>query len=129
MAKLTPEYNLQVKNPALAKEWHPTKNNNLTPIDVTPNTGRKVWWICRKGHEWQAAIAYRNIGGGCPYCAGRSVCDDNCLQTLNPTLAKEWHPKKNDNLRPRDVMPGSQKRVWWICDKGHEWEAVKGDAL
>ena len=114
---------LQTINPELAKQWHPTKNGRLIPMDVTPNSAKKAWWICNKGHEWQATISNRNRGRGCPYCAGRAVCEDNCLQTVNSALSAEWHPEKNGRLTPRDVTPGSNKRVWWRCNKGHEWEA------
>jgi len=120
----TKEHNLQIINPSLVKEWHPAKNGTLTPTDVTPVSGKKVWWICDKGHEWEAAISNRTNGGGCPYCSGRKPCKDNCLQTVNPSLAKEWHPSKNGSLTPRDVVSHSTKRVWWICNRGHEWEAV-----
>ena len=57
-------------NPSLAKEWHPTKNVKLSPNDVTPKVRKKVWWICKKGHEWEARIFSRNRGRGCPYCSG-----------------------------------------------------------
>ena len=123
MATVTSEYNLQVLYPSVAKQWHPTKNGALTPRDVAPKSGRKVWWICSKGHEWKATVAGRSGKYGCPYCARKAVCSDNCLQTINPTLSKEWHPSKNDALTPRDVTPGSGKKVWWICSKGHEWKA------
>jgi len=119
-----PGFSLQEQNPNLAKEWHRTRNGSLTPRDVTPSSHQKAWWICGKGHEWEATIANRSKGKGCPYCAGRNVCDDNCLQTINPTLAKEWHPTRNGSLTPRDVTPSSNKKVWWKCDKGHEWESI-----
>ena len=41
-------------NSELAKEWHPTKNGSLTPADLTLGSNKRVWWICSKGHEWQA---------------------------------------------------------------------------
>jgi len=115
--------NLQVAYPDLAKEWHPTKNVGLTPRDVTPRSGKKVWWICGKGHEWEATISHRSQGSGCPYCSGNRVCDDNCLETINPMLSEQWHPTKNNTLTPRDVAPMSKTKVWWICRKGHEWKA------
>ena len=127
MAKRTKDYNLEVINPSLAEQWHHIKNGKLTPKDVTPGSGKKVWWICNKGHVWQAVIAHRNLGDGCPYCAGKLVCDDNCLQTINPTLAKQWHPTKNGKLTPKDVLPYSGNKVWWICDRKHEWKAVVKD--
>ncbi len=109
-------------NRKLAREWHPTKNAPLTPRDVFPNSDRKVWWLCRHGHEWQAVLCNRNYGTGCPYCAGKRVCEDNCLKTINPTVARQWHPTKNAPLRPRDVTAGSPRKVWWLCTSGHEWE-------
>ena len=116
---------LQTINPKLSKEWHTTKNGNLTPKDVTANSGKKVWWICNKGHEWRTSIDNRNgKNSGCPYCSGRRVCNDNCLQTINPKLASEWHSTNNGSLTPRDVTPSSHKKVWWICEIGHEWKAV-----
>ena len=118
------ENDLQTINPSLAKEWNYEKNNGLTPIDVLPNSGKKVWWKCSKGHEWQATIDSRNKGHSCPYCAGQKVIKgENDLQTVNPTLAKEWHYEKNDGLTPMDVLPNSGKKVWWKCSKGHEWQA------
>ncbi len=110
-------------NRALAREWHPTKNAPLTPRDVTAGSTKKVWWLCKKGHAWEASI-YNRQGSGCPYCTGRLATKENCLQTSNPELAAEWHPAKNAPLTPKDVRAGSGKRVWWVCREGHEWKAV-----
>ena len=115
---------LETVNPRLAREWHPTKNGTLTPGDVAPYSNRKVWWKCKKDHEWEATIANRNKGRGCPYCGGKAACKDNCLETVEPALAEEWHPTKNMPLTPRDVTPGSGKKVWWLCTEGHEWLAT-----
>ena len=109
----------------LAKEWNYKRNGDLLPESVTPNSGKKVWWMCMYGHEWQAKIAQRNNGTGCPYCAGRKVLKGfNDLQTVNPALAKEWNYEKNDGLTPMDVTSNSNKKVWWKCKKGHEWQAI-----
>ena len=59
---------MQTTNTTLANEWNYEKNNGLTPVDVMPNSGKKVWWKCKKGHEWQATITNRNKGIGCPVC-------------------------------------------------------------
>lgn len=121
--KATPAYNLAVVNPVLAKQWHPARNGALKPKDVMPGSGKKVWWKCRKGHEWQATIISRKNGSGCPFCSNKAVNIDNCLQAVNPELAAEWHPTKNHPLTPRDVTPGSEKKIWWACKNGHEWRA------
>jgi len=115
------ENSLLGKYPKLSKQWHPTKNLSIKPDMVKPNTNKKFWWQCEKGHEWQANVNSRTRGVGCPYCSGKRACVDNCLQTLNPNVAKEWHPTKNGNLTPSNVTIGSGKKVWWQCEKGHEW--------
>jgi uncharacterized Zn-finger protein/very-short-patch-repair endonuclease len=127
--KVLKGYNdLQTVNPALAKEWNYEKNKELTPTDVMSNSGKRVWWKCGKGHEWQACIAHRNKGSGCPYCSGRYAIEgENDLQTVNPSLAKEWNYEKNDGLTPMDVLPNSNKKVWWKCSEGHEWQARIAD--
>ena len=111
--------------PEVAREWHPTKNGGLTPDQVLWGSSRRVWWQCPQGHEWSAIVKSRTAGAGCPYCASRQVSPgDNDLAALYPDLAKEWHPTKNAPLTPRDVVPGSRRKVWWQCDKGHEWQAA-----
>ena len=115
---------LQTVNPVLATEWNYERNCGLMPMDVLPNSNKKVWWKCSKGHEWQSTVANRNNGNGCPYCLGRyAVKGENDLQTVNPTLAKEWNYEKNDDLKPEEFTANSNKDVWWKCSKGHVWHA------
>lgn len=64
---------LEKEYPSLAKQWHPTKNNELTPNDVSYGSGLRVWWQCSKNHEWEAVINSRRQGSGCPYCAGQKA--------------------------------------------------------
>ena len=45
---------LLLANPTVSQSWHPTMNGVLTPNDVTPGSSIKVWWLCERGHEWQA---------------------------------------------------------------------------
>ena len=123
MGKLTNSYNLKKINPKLAKEWHPTKNGNLTPKDVLPKSGKKVWWRCTNDHDRHASIISRARGKGCPSCPIKTAPAEYNLQVVNPKLAKEWHPVKNGDLTPKDVFPGSHKKVWWLCEKGHAWKA------
>jgi DNA-directed RNA polymerase subunit RPC12/RpoP len=125
--RATKDYNLSVVNPRVAAQWHPVKNGNLTPSDVTPGINKKVWWVCKDGHEWQSSVRTRNNGVGCPYCSGKKTAPEKSLAALKPALANQWHPIKNGTLHPSDVTTGSGKRVWWKCEKGHEWEAVIND--
>ena len=122
------EHSVAVVFPHLAKEWNYEKNKNLKPEHFSIHSGKKVWWICSKGHEWQAVIDSRSKGVGCPYCANRKTLKGyNDLQTINPELAKEWNYEKNNGLTPADVTPNSGKKVWWKCDRGHEWQATTND--
>ena len=111
MGKLTESYNLKKINPKLAKEWYPTKNGNLTPKDFTPRSSQKAWWICENEHEWPANISDRSYGARCPFCTGRFATEENNLQVINPKLSEEWHPVKNGNLKPKEVLPYSCKKV------------------
>lgn len=74
--------------------------------------------MCSKGHEWQAIVKSRNYGAGCPVCSGHKILIGyNDLATVNPKLALEWHPTKNNNLKPTDVTQSNGKKVWWLCKK------------
>ena len=124
--KVLPGFNdLATKNPQLASEWNYERNGDLKPQDVTIGSGKKVWWKCKNRHEWEASVLSRNTGNGCPVCSGRKVFPGfNDLATINPELAGEWNYEKNGDLKPQDVTVGSNKKVWWKCKNGHEWEAV-----
>ena len=123
---ILPGFNdLAVTHPELAAEWHPTKNGALTPRKISYGYDRKVWWLCERGHEWQAAPKTRaRMKAGCPICANMAVLAGfNDLETLFPRIAAEWHPTKNDALSPQQVVAGSHRTVWWQCPLGHEWRA------
>ena len=75
--------------PHLAKEWHPTKNSELAPHNVSQGSGKKVWWKCSKGHEWEASIYSRTRGDGCPYCSNHRVLKGyNDIATTHPQYVK-----------------------------------------
>jgi len=127
MPKATEKYNLHIVNPDLAKEWHPTRNGDLNPRNVTPGSGKKVWWICAQGHEWEATIYSRNRGSGCSSCNKPTLADNNDQLISNTDLVKEWHLTKNSGLNLRNLPPGFNQKVWWICEEGHEWkDTIKG---
>ena len=113
--------------PDLIKEWHPTKNGDLLPENFTERSGKQVWWKCPKGekHEWKTSIGHRVNGTGCPFCIGHNPSETNNLLLTHSELAKEWHPTKNEKLKPEHCSHGSTKKVWWQCHKNklHEWEA------
>ena len=111
-------------NQSLSKEWNYEKNGDIKPSDYSATSGKKVWWKCSKGHEWEATIYDRNSGKGCPFCSGRRIFPGyNDLETINPTLASEWDWEKN-TMSPNTISPNSHEKAWWICSScGYEWNA------
>ncbi len=118
------EWNLSVAAPGLASEWHPQRNGELQPSEVWPNSNRKVWWHCAEGHEWQATVASRAGGTGCPYCYGRFATKENNLAIAHPELMEEWDSDRNSRLDPSTLTPYVSKKAWWRCKQGHSWEAT-----
>ena len=105
-----PENSILRTHPALCEGWHYENNYPLEPKNFSRGSHKKVWWRCRNNHEWQAPINNRTSKihpRGCPYCSGHKVGKDNNLAYLYPTIAKEWHPTNNDQLKPVDFRPGS----------------------
>lgn len=118
------ESDLASQMPELAAQWHPVKNLPLTPAEVPLGSHKKVWWLCGKGHEWQAMVKSRTGGCGCPVCTNRRLLrGENDLAATHPQLARQWHPVKNGTLTPEDVGAGTRRRVWWRCELGHQWQA------
>lgn len=116
---------LRTTHPELASQWHPDLNGSLTPEMVSKGSGKKVWWLCGKGHEWQSTVLNRANGNDCPACAGRVVLPGvNDLASCKPLLAREWHPTLNGELYPEDVTLSSSEKVWWLCQCGCEWQAT-----
>lgn len=109
--------------PELIVQWDFEKNT-LLPTEITVGSGKKVWWKCEHGHSWEAVVANRVSGTGCPYCSGRfPIKGETDLATTHPELLAEWSYERNTIL-PTEVSMGSQKKVWWKCKHGHSWEAT-----
>lgn len=122
--KVTFERSLASLYPDAAALWHPTLNGKITPSSVLPGVSTKAWWLGDCKHAWETAISTVARGGRCPYCKGRQVLAGfNDLATKNPALAAQWHPSKNADVSPTEVMPGSNRDTWWLGECGHEWEA------
>ena len=114
--------NLLLDFPELSKQWDHKKNNNKPGV-YSRGSDYIAWWICEYGHSYKARIANRTIKNqGCPYCSGRLAGYGNDLKTLYPEIAKEWNYEKNEK-NPNEFLPGSGKKVWWLCKKKHSYLA------
>ena len=122
-ARIIPGVNdLETLYPELSKEWSP--GNDVPPSEVGPGSHKKAIWIDKCGHTWKCEIRARVRGTGCPYCSHNKVLPGfNDLETLFPEVAKEWSPR-NLPLKPSQVTAYANKKVWWRCEKGHEWHTL-----
>lgn len=49
---------------------------------------------------------------------------ENQYVSDNAQLMAEWNSEKNVDIAPSTITLGSNKKVWWICHKGHEWQST-----
>ncbi len=88
------------------------------PQTVSKSSSRVLQWECRLGHIFEAAVAGRASGRGCPICSGRKVLKGfNDLGTTHPKIASQA-----DGWEPSTVTKGSNVVKKWRCSKGHTWE-------
>lgn len=113
-----------IGNSFLINEWNYSKNKDLNPFDLTKGMHKKVWWLCEKGHEWEAAI-YSKKEKGCPYCSGRFPTKEKTVGFTHPHIASQWVFSKNGKLTPDNTSTSSGRKIWWKCpDCDSEYEAV-----
>lgn len=116
---------LQSTDPALAAEFHPTRNHPFTPETVTRSSANIVWWLGTCGHEWYASLNRRSNGQGCLICSDKNkqiMPGINDFASQNPELMSEWNWKRN-TLDPTMVSSNySMQLIWWIGSCDHEWD-------
>lgn len=115
---------LELDFPELAAELHPTKNSDRALHKIGSGMRAPVWWVCPKGHEYQAWPSLRVAGSGCPFCVGKKTLPGwNDLATVSPAIACEWH--KDNPMGPESVAPYSNKSFKWQCpiDSRHIYDA------
>lgn len=108
--------------PELLTEWDYDKNDT-EPSELSPGSHQKVWWICSDcGEKWQAEVANRVAGSGCPKCgylkrskSNRTASYQKSLAFLHPELLSEWDFSQNTTLDPNSIHPKSSQIAWWIC--------------
>lgn len=123
-------HSLSYLKPDIAAEWDIDQNGKLRPDEVTPGSGKRVWWKCSADHRWRAVISMRTADKtGCPICfeERRSKDPRSTLARRNrqpmaeydPTLLSEWDYQHNLGINPNDISISSKVLYWWHCDDGH----------
>lgn len=106
---------LKTVNPSLAAEAE-----GWDPSTVLPLSNTRHQWKRSLGHQWQATVANRTSGYGCPYCSGNKVLSGfNDLATTDASVAAEA-----DGWDPTTVSRGSITKRQWRCPLGHSYEAT-----
>ncbi len=126
--KLIPGVNdLETLYPEVAAQWDHEKNGELKPSMLLPGSGKRVWWKCICGNEWNTAVYHRTAGHKCGVCANREVMTHkgiNDLATVKPELAAQFDKEKNAPFTASDFTLYSQAKVWWTCPEGHSWKTT-----
>lgn len=103
----------------LASEWSERNKIDFENARVK----NKYWWVCDKGHEYEANLGNRKYQGtGCPYCKSKLPSFDNNLKVKYPDISSEWDYQNNKDV-PENYLPSSNKVVNWICKYGHTWSS------
>lgn len=118
--KLSTTNSLASVAPEVAATFDPELNGGITPHEIRWTSHKKYTWKCLTDgtHLWKTTVYSRAVQkNGCPFCSGRLATTTNNFELLEPELAKEWHPELNGDLRPSDVTPSSDTKIWWQCTK------------
>lgn len=99
--------------PDISNEWHPYKNSDITPYDVTRGTNKKIWWICPFGHEYTASVSNRVKGRGCPHCSNGNK--ESKIASKLKSWALERFGKYNCDIE-HPVVKNSKTNCWLKCD-------------
>lgn len=93
---VTDRNRLSILYPEISLEWHPTKNGDLTPDDVSYGFDKKVFWNCLKcgygeNGEWRASPNSRtNSKTECPICSSL-LTDSKIARDLKLYLSKKYN--------------------------------------
>lgn len=133
------ENSLATKYPEIAKEWHPTKNGELTPSMFLCGSSYNAWWLCPVcGNEWRRQINSR-VGQktGCKKCYLERIktnCPNNkkiYRYSLDGSFLDEW---RSISFASRELKINSSNIS--MCAKGkrknaggYVWSYAKKDRL
>jgi hypothetical protein len=122
--KVHPDTSIVATHPSVAARFHPTRNGKLRPTELLSGSGLTVWWKCAdRGHSYRSTVSRQTTGTGCNVCSNKVVTKRNCMRKTHPLLASQFHPTKNGDLTPDEVIAGCGKPLWWLCELGHDWQA------
>ena len=125
--KASPESNLLIEYPNVAKEWD-YELNDLSPDKVNSGSQDIYWWKCPIGHLYPAKPNHRtSSNSGCPYCVltPRSKEEVYLLFELKEffNIDENNHKIKLDKIYDLDIIINEHKIIieydgaYWHKDK------------
>lgn len=113
---------ITITHPELIDFWDYSKNDDLSPQDMTAGMHKGVRWKCKRGHCWETKIFYMIRRKEKGYCLECRLIDNNRFLTKEefPELFKEWDFEKNIQDFTK-MTKGSSKKAWWKCYKEHSY--------
>ena len=110
---------------SLLEQWDYDKNreNGNFPDNTTLQSQKLIWWRCkecpnRKVHSWQTRASGRTCdrATGCPFCAGKILCECNSLETVCPDIAADFDSQAN-GVSATEVTSSASAKYSWLSDE------------
>lgn len=119
--------------PDIAKEWHPTKNGNISPDQVLPETHDSYYWLCPKcGYTYKAMVKNRvRMKSGCPKCGRKIASAKQMIKVKNITTGEIFdnvsEAAKKYNVGKAGI--GACCRGITKTSNGYEWCYIDKDKI
>lgn len=102
---------------------HWSLKNEDTPRSISKHSGRKRWFECKCGHEFEIRIADVTNGVWCPYCKNKKLCrSDTCIICFKNSFASSCRAEnwsKLNSKTARESFLGSNDKYVMNCKCGH----------
>ncbi|MFM6948729.1 MAG: zinc-ribbon domain-containing protein [Aquirufa sp.] len=115
--------------PKIASDWD-YENNKGVDIKLVYRTSRLlVHWKCINGHKYMTSVFSRVRSNGCKECnkvffsevrIKSNALNGTSFADENPEIVIEWNLVRN-KFSPNEVTSKSDLKIWFKCNKGHEW--------
>jgi hypothetical protein len=110
--------------PHLAQRWASDLNNDSEASFVGAGSRKVYWWRCQDvpDHVWESSP--HDLSKRCPICHPRRPSLPQSLKGLYPEIANEIDRTVPDQPNGEDLLPQSNKKLWWRCQFGHLYQAT-----
>lgn len=126
-----PDTCLSFTHPEIAAQWHPTKNGNKKPTDVTYGSGIPVYWLCphHPDEDWYVSPNHRTAPGRgthCPKCSNQTSRLEIRIYTELMAIFEDTKWRRKDLGPEIDILIPSRRigievdGKYWHTDKDKE---------